>query len=168
MDMRAILALLIVLCGSLCGKALAGGARRRAALLEQLAKGVKLLRIHMTGMGEPVRSALERSGSGLLALVGRAMEDGVSASEAWESVKRREHRRGGHIDALDGEDIQLLDELFSRLGESGREEQELRLGEMSRALETRHGEAQAKLAQANRLYCTLGTLIGLMLGLIVI
>ncbi len=168
MELRLILALCLVLGSALCGKALADGARRRARTLTALEEGTRRLKIHMTSLLEPVRDALERSDCPLYALVGEAMEGGLSAGEGWLRAQRRASRRGGPIDALDEGDRQLLDRLFARLGQSGREEQEALLDAALRGLEERRDEAAGKARQAERLYLTLGLLTGIMLALVVL
>ena len=168
MELRLILALCLVLGSALCGKALADGARRRARTLTALEEGTRRLKIHMTSLFEPVRDALERSDCPLFTLVGEAMEGGLSAGEGWLRAQRRASRRGGPIDALDEGDRQLLDRLFARLGQSGREEQEALLDASAREVARLRDGALKKAGEADRLYVTLGFLIGLMLALIVI
>ena len=168
MEIRVAIALCVVLCGALCGRALADGARRRTETLRALLEATRRLRVHMTSMFEPVQLALEHAGSPLYSTVAGAMGGGISASKAWEQAHRRATRRGGAIDSLLEEDRQALDRLFEGLGQSGREEQELLLASAAEALERLHGAALAKQREADRLYGTLGLLIGLMLALIVI
>ncbi len=168
MELRLILALCLVLGSALCGKALADGARRRARTLTALEEGTRRLKIHMTSLFEPVRDALERSDCPLYTLVGSEMEGGLSAGESWLRAQRRASRRGGPIDALDEGDRQLLDRLFARLGQSGREEQEELLDAALRALGQRRDDAAEKARQAERLYLALGLLTGIMLALVVL
>ena len=151
----------------LCGKAAADAVRRRARTLEGLTEGIRVLRIHMMGLLEPVQFALERSECPLLALVAAGVKDGRSAHEAWGELRGRTARRGGPVDALVEEDLQLLDRLFQRLGQSGREEQEALLSATLQSLELRLASARQKAGEADRLYLSLGLLIGLMLALIV-
>ena len=168
MQGRLILALCLVLCSAFCGRALADGVRRRARALREIVEGLRRLRIHMTGMFEPIRSALEHSECPLLAAVAGGMSDGESASESWHVLEKRGVRRGGPLESLAEADRQILSQLFSGLGQTGREEQELMLGTAIEAMERQREAAQAKVAEADRLYGALGLLIGLMLALIVI
>ncbi len=168
MEIRIALALCVVLCGALCGRALADGARRRAETLQALLEATKRLRVHMTSLFEPVQLALERSDAPLYALIAQAMTGGGSAASAWDRVRRGASRRGGAIDSLIDADRQALGDLFAGLGQSGREEQDLLLTGAIEALERLCEAARAKRREADRLYGTLGLLIGLMLALIVI
>ena len=72
------------------------------------------------------------------------------------------------MDSLIEADRQILTRLFDSLGQTGREEQDLLLSGVIEALERQQQAAQAKAAEADRLYLSLGLLIGLMLALIVI
>ena len=168
MEVRLAVALGLVLCCALCGKALADGARRRAAMLKAMANGARRLRIHMTGMFEPVQVALAHAECPLFALIAREMQGGGSARQAWERVQGAASRRGGPIDCLTDEDKHALSTLFAGLGQSGRETQDLLLGSVIEAIENLHAGAQARAREADRLYATLGLLIGLMLALIVV
>lgn len=168
MEIRIALALCVVLCGALCGRALAEGAQRRVETLCALVEATRRLRVQMTSLLQPVQLALERSGTPLYSLVAEAMTGGGSAATAWEQVRRRAARRGGAIDSLTDADRKALGDLFAGLGQSGREEQDLLLSGAIEALERLCEAARAKQREADRLYGTLGLLIGLMLALIVI
>ena len=166
--MRVALALCVVVGCALCGSAMAMGQRRRVRLLEALLRGVKLLRFHMLRMSEPVRQALISSGCAALEAAGRAMGPGIGAAEAWARVRREAARKGGGLDALTPEDLRALDALFERLGESGRESQEIQLDAACAALERSLEAARRRSAESDRLYLSLGTLTGLMIALILI
>ena len=122
----------------------------------------------MTRMLEPAARALTLTGCPLLEKTGAAMTPGVSAGEAWKTVKAREDRRGGGMDALTREDREALDRLFEHLGESGREQQARLLNDAVTTLEGNLGSARAREGEAERLYGSLGLLVGLMLALIVV
>lgn len=135
-------------------------------LLTGLIRGLEDLRAHMTRMLEPAAQALGFTDCPLLRLIGAAMAPGVSAREAWSKVCAAENRRG--MDALVQEDREVLDQLFEHLGESGREQQNRLLGEAARRLRENLEDACARAGEAERLYGTLGLLLGLMLALIVV
>lgn len=168
METRIALASCAVIACALCGRALADSARRRAQTLKVLSEGLRVLHIHMTGMCEPVRNALEHTGNPLFALVAGSMEAGRSAGEAWRAVKPRALRRGGPADALLEKDILPLDRLFEHLGQSGREEQEALLNDVQQIIAGQCEIARSKAGEADRLYVSLGLLLGLMLALILI
>ena len=168
MEARIALAACVVLGCGMCGRAAAQAIRRRVKLLESLAAGIRALRIHMTGMLEPVQCALERSGCPLFSSVAEYMRDGRSAGDAWRDFRRSALRRGGVGDALAGPELEALDRLFDGLGQSGREEQEALLNGTLAAIEGQLDDARQRAGQADRLYLSMGLLIGMMLALIVI
>lgn len=168
MEARLILGLCLVLFSALIGKVLADGVRRREATLTSVVDGLRRLRIHMTSLFEPVQIALKHADAPLLSMIAEGMSGGESAMEAWKSLEKRAIRRGGAADSLNEADLQILAQLFSGLGQSGREEQDLLLSGTIEALERQRVSAQAKVWEAERLYVTLGLLIGLMLALIVL
>ena len=166
--MRFILGLCVVAGCTLCGSAMAGAQRRRVRLLESVINGLRLLKLHTVSMFEPLPQALGATGCAVLEGVGSQMTPGASAAQAWEGFKKREGRRGGGIDALSPEDVRALDELFSLLGESGRDQQEIALGNACAALSVQLENARRRAAEADRLYVSLGSLIGLMIALVMI
>lgn len=153
---------------TLCGRSLSHGAHRRVELLDSLCRGLRLLKLNMTSMFEPLAHALSSTHCPLLEQVGRALRPGTDAASAWNAVCAREARRGGSMDALCGEDRQVLEGLFRHLGESGRDAQELMLEAAIRRLDENLRAARARALEADRLYISLGLLIGLMLALIVL
>ncbi len=168
MEARLILALCLVLFSALGGKALADGVRGRAKALREIVEGLKRLRLHMTGMFEPVRGALEHSDCPLLNAIADQMGRGEGVPEAWSALEKRGSRRGGPLEYLTEGDRQILSQLFSGLGQTGREEQELLLASAIEAMDRQRDSAQARVGEADRLYGALGLLVGLMLALIVI
>lgn len=168
METRIALAACVVLGCGLCGRAAAQDVRRRVKLLEALAAGIRTLCIHMTGMLEPVQCAMERSGCPLFTSVAGRMQGGKSAGDAWRECRSNVLRRGGVGDALAGTELEALDRLFDGLGQSGREEQKALLNGALAAIEGQLDDARQRAGQADRLYLSMGLLIGLMLALIVI
>ena len=166
--MRLALALCIVIGSTLVGRTLSGSARRRAASLKEIRDGVKVLRVHTVSQFEPVRDSLRSSGCQLLAQVGDRMGEGLGSGEAWLSAKPGLCRSGGLADALSASDVQLLDRMFSQLGQSGRETQEILLSDVLLSLDQACDSARTKAGESDRLYVSLGLLTGLMLALIVI
>ena len=166
--MRFLLALCVVVGCTLCGSAMAGAMRRRVRLLESLSQGLRVLRLHMVSMFEPVQQGLRASGCDVLTAVADGMTPGVSAREAWARVLRTQRRRGGGIDALNPEDIAVLNALFEQLGESGRDQQDILLTGTCAALERQIAAARKRTDEADKLYVSLGALTGLMIALVLI
>ena len=153
---------------TLCGKVAADAVCRRWRVLSALSEDIRNLRIHMTSMLQPMRRALESSGKGLLPLVAEGMSEGCSAGEAWRKVRHGAVQRGGAADSLTEEDLSVLDKLFEQLGQSTREAQEGLIDAALSEIERQRESARIKMAEANRLYVSLGLLIGLMFAIIVI
>ena len=168
METRVALAVCVVLGSALCGKALSDAARRRARTVTDLAEGLKALRLHMTGMLEPLGNALQHSDCPLLAKVGEGMKGGGSAADVWRTARPSALGRGGAADALTDRDAEALDRLFGHLGLGGREEQKALLDGIIADVERLREDAAARAREAERLYTALGFLIGLMLALIVL
>lgn len=166
--MRFALALCVVVGCAMCGRAMASASRRRAETLAALVRGLRVLRVHMLRMFEPVGQALAATECPPLMKIGRAMGPGVSAWEAWSAASPGECRRGGSIDALTAEDRRILEDVFRQLGESGREQQDILLSAAIALLEQNRESAAAGAKEADRLYLSLGALTGLMIALIVI
>jgi len=163
-----VLAICAVLGSTLCGKAAADAVRRRYRVLAALAEDLQTLRLHMTGMLMPLQCALDRTGCALMKQVAESMRQGCSAADAWQLVRGGAMRRGGPADALAAEDIGALDTLFGQLGQSGREEQGVLLDASMETVSRLRDGALKKAGEADRLYVSLGFLIGLMLALIMI
>ena len=166
--MRIALAVCVVLGSTLCGKAASDALRRRFRVLSTLAEDLQALRIHMTGMLMPVQCALGKSGCALLRQVAEGMRQGNSAADAWRAVRESALGRGGPGDALVADDLCALDALFDQLGQSGREEQGALLDASLQTVGRLRDGALRRAEEADRLYVSLGFLIGLMLALIVI
>ena len=166
--MRLVLALCIAVGCAMCGRAVAGAARRRADTLRALRNGLRMLKLHMTGMFQPLKPALSATGCQLLERLAAELRPGEGASGAWARLRIRECRPGGLCDALTREDLAALDRLFDGLGESGREAQELLIAEGIAALDMLYDQARTRAAEADRLYTSLGLLTGLTLALIAI
>ncbi len=168
MDMRVGLAACIVVGSALIGKSLTGATHRRAGALKAVAQGVRNLRVHVVGMSEPLQNALDQSECPLLSRIGGQMRQGMSANESWNTLKSAARRSGGPADALGASDIEVLDRLFERLGQSGREAQDILLTNAVQCLDRLSQAARARAGEADRFYVTLGLLVGLMLALIVV
>ena len=138
------------------------------SVLKTLIDGMKSLQIHMLHMLEPVASALVFTECPLLEQTGRAMTPGTSAREAWTWVKDISSGRRSGLETLAGEDLQTLDAFFHKLGEVGRAEQGLLLNRVIRTLEENLEGARSSAGEAERLYGSLGLMVGLMLALLVV
>jgi len=168
MAIRIVLAVCIVLGCTLFGRALSNAARRRVAVLNRLIRGVKMVRIHITGMLEKVSDALKMSGCDVFIVIGYEMEKGKSAKEAWNAKSEDFMKRCSPLDSLTDKDVELLNDLFSNLGESSRREQEMFLESIIKGLCEQRDGAKVQLNEKEQLYVSVGFIIGLMLALVVI
>lgn len=168
MEIRIMLAVCVVAGSTLFGRSLSSCARRRVVVLDRLIRGTKMLRIHMSGMLENVSEALKLAGYEVFAEIGHEMEKGLSAKDAWYAKKPVFSKRCGPFDALQAKDTEVLDELFEHLGQSGRREQEVVLQSALKRLCEQRESAALQLSEKERLYVSVGFIIGLMLALVVI
>ena len=166
--MRIGLALCLVAGSTLIGKSLATSAHRRTELLKGAAAALRILRIHIVSMFEPVQNSLEQSDCLIFKQVGQKMCQGMSARTAWQEMKPRLRRRGGLADSLTSADEQVLDAIFEQLGQSGREAQDILLTGAIQSLDASQESARVLAAEADRLYVALGLLIGLMMALVIL
>lgn len=166
--MRIALALCLVMGSTFIGQALSASSRRRVALLKNWILGVKMLRIHMSGMLETVDKALRMTDCPAMVQVSENMQNGQSAATAWQSLREKLCRHGNALDALKTSDREVLDNLFENLGQTGRSAQSMHLQSILKQLSDQLENARMQLSECQRLYVTVGFLVGLMLALVVI
>ncbi len=167
MSARVLLAALAAAGCALIGRACAMRCTRRADLLSALPQALLLLRIQMLDRATPTRKALGRSACALFRELAAHMED-KDAAQAWREVRLQETCRGGRLDCLQREDLAVLEDFFGGLGLSGRSEQEALFDAAIRAMTALGDEARKGGAEKNRLYTTLGLLVGLILAILLL
>lgn len=168
MELKLILTAAVVAGCTLCGKAFTHAFRRRAQLLSELVDALKLVRIHVTRMLEPVERALRQSGSTLLEAVANEMSQTDGAAEAWRRLCFECCRRGGVADSLTERDLRALERLFESLGETGRMQQDAAIQSCAEALALARDEARTRRNEAEKLYTSMGALIGLAIAVIIV
>lgn len=166
--MRIVLALCLVTGCTFIGQAMSASARRRVALLKNWIHGVKMLRIHMSGMLETVDKALRMTDCPAMVQVSENMQNGQSAAVVWQGLREKLCRHGNALDALKAGDREVLDNLFENLGQTGRSAQSMHLQFVIKQLSDQLDNARLQLSECQRLYVTVGFLTGLMLALVVI
>jgi len=165
---RIVFALGIILGCTLFGKTMSGTLRRRVSVLNDLIRGVNLLRIHMCERLTCVQDALRSSGCQSFVCVGRKMESGFSAGEAWDLSKKVLLSRGGVLDSLSVDNLEVMNSLFDKMGEMNRQEQDVSLRSTLDQLKKQYESARVQLSERERLYISVGFLTGLMIALSVI
>ena len=168
MKLRLILAAIVVLAGGLCGRSLAWSPARRYRLILELMDALKMLKIQMVDLLEPVDRALVRSGTPTFAAIAGAIGKSGGVEAAWKSVCARERARGGRLDCLTDHDCELLDRLFEQLGQSGRSGQEQVLDACMAALERSQADARERSGRISKLYPAIGLLGGLAVVVVMI
>lgn len=154
----ALCSAVMIFC-AMTGRAFAGANTRRAKLLAELMDALQLLKVHVLDRLMPLETALSSSNSIILSKLGApAGKNGASA--AWNDIKSKELRRGGIMDSLSAKDIQVLDNLFSSLGATGREEQRPIIEAAIRELGLLEAEARQESGDKSRLFTILGALAG--------
>ena len=96
------------------------------------------------------------------------MTPGMSAREAWSRMRSAPMRRRDGLETLTGADLQTLDAFFEKLGEVSRAEQGMILSGTIRTLEENLESARSFAGEAERLYGSLGLMVGLMIALLVV
>ena len=76
-------------------------------------------------------------------------------------------RRGRMLDCLVQSDVRILDELFAKLGASGRDEQNALFSMVLAQLEAAQEQAQARSVETSRMYTSLGALLGIAIGVLI-
>lgn len=166
MILKLSLVLSIVICTTMCGRAMSNTMKRRTAFLQSIIQGLRVLSIHMTGMFENIRDSLIVSECFLLQRVGNGMEPGISANESWQKLRGKSDAGNRFIDFLRQEDIRILDRLFEQLGENGREMQKLLIEGTIQNLESVFQIAEKEMRDAEKLYTKIGFLLGLMVAIV--
>lgn len=168
MELRLVLAAVIVAGCGLCGRSMACSAVRRQRLIGEMLDALRLLRVQIVSMLEPLDRALRQTDLPLFAATADALAGVDRASEAWRAVCARECRRGGAADCLEQGDRDVLDRLFEHLGESGRAAQDAAIRACIEAMEAIHAEAKERAAATGKLYGSVGFLTGLAIAVLII
>lgn len=168
MKLRIGLACAVVIGCALCGRAMVSSLDGRCRLIAELIAALRTMRIHVTEHVEPLKSALQHSGSPLLEEVAKALAQNSEPTMAWARVRKDATNRGGVADCLGAKEIESLDQLFSQLGGTGKSQQDLALLRCIATLEEIEKAEKARLNESARLYTTLGTLLGLAIAVLMI
>ena len=168
MELRLVLAAVIVAGCGLCGRSMAWSAARRQRLIGEILDALRMLRVQIVSMLEPLDRALRQTEMPLFVSVADALAGAGGTSEAWKTVCTKECRRGALADCLEQGDRDVLDRLFEHLGESGRTAQDAAIRACIEALETIHAGARERAATTGRLYGTVGFLTGLAIAVLMI
>ena len=161
-----LLSVIIVACAA-AGRSLSNVHKRRAELLAELLASARVLRLRMLNSLEPIGILLRRSDAKVFQDLGNNLREGASLAELWQELRVRVMRRGGQLDCLAQSDIRILDELFGKLGASGRDEQNAMFSTILAQMETAQEQAQARSAETSRMYTTLGALLGIGISVLI-
>ena len=158
--LKGILMSLILIACAGAGRLLSNARKRRTEALSEVLTAMRVLRLRMMNSMETLGILLRKSDSVVFKAVGNALWEGEGLNECWRHVRDAAVRRGGALDSLTDADMALLDDFFSKLGNSGRDEQGRLFSESIAALEDAQTHARDKYREAQRLYTSLGALIG--------
>lgn len=162
---KGILLILIVTACTAAGRMLSNVRRRRSELLGELLGAVRVLRIRVLNSAEPVSALMRRSDLPMLRNLAEVMGTGIPVEEAWERLKLK---ASGEMDSLDASDRLILDDFFSHLGKSGRDEQDELFSATIARLEDAQSQAKSRLADASRTFTALGALIGVAICILIV
>lgn len=158
--LKGILMALILIACAWAGRLISNARRRRAETLGEILTAMRVLRLRMMNSMETLGILLRKSDSMVFKAVGNALWEGEGVNDCWQHVRDSAMRRGSTLDSLTDADAALLDEFFAGLGNSGRDEQSRLFSVSIAALEDAQTQARGKYREAQRLYTTLGALIG--------
>ncbi len=150
------------------GKILSNGKKRRAEVIGEILAALRVLRLRMLNSMEPLSVLLRKSDSLLLRELGNSLWVGSSLSECWALQKKLSVKKGGLLDSLTAEDIEILDILFDKLGKSGRDEQGELFSTVIERLEQAQIGARRKQTEAARIYTALGALAGVTIAILLV
>ena len=150
------------------GKILSNAKKRRAELIGEILAALRVLRLRMLNSMEPLSVLLRKSDSLLFRELGNSLWVGSSLQECWTLQKKLSMKKGGLLDSLAGEDTEILDVLFDKLGRSGRDEQGELFASVIERLEQAQLSARRKQTEAARMYTALGALAGVMIAILIV
>lgn len=153
---------------ALTGRILANAKKRRAEVIGETLAAVRVLRLRMLNSMEPISILLRKSDSALFRDLGNSLWVGSSLAECWAQEKQRATKKGGMLDSLSAEDLEILDALFDNLGKNGRDEQNELFSGVVAQLEEAQSGARRKQVEAARMYTALGALTGVMIAILLI
>lgn len=168
MAVRWTLAALVVIGSGLCGRAFAASAERRLRLLREMLDALRRLKIQIVNLLEPLDSALTQTGFPLFESVAAHLDAVGNAADAWQAAIGKASKRGQCADCLARPEMEAMERLFERLGESGRADQEEGIRACIASLELACEEARRQSRETGRLYTSVGILTGLALAVLMI
>lgn len=166
--MKWTMALFLVVLCYMAGVSVAAASRRRAELLGELEKELKLLGIRIVSRLETVESALSESGTELFVRISYYLREGEEVLNAWKRVCEENASKGKCADCLLDEELKLLNALFSKLGICSREEQCVEIDTCIARIECIRTAAQEQAMERKRLYPSVALLGGLALCIFVL
>lgn len=150
------------------GKILSNAKKRRAEVISDILAAVRVLRLRMLNSMEPLSILLRKSDCLLFRELGNSLYVGSSLAECWELQKKYSAKKGGLLDSLTQDDLQILGTLFENLGKNGRDEQGELFASVIAQLEEAQQSARKKQAEAARMYTALGALTGVMIAILLV
>lgn len=158
----------LTLAGAVTGRVFADAKKRRADQLSKLCQAIERLPVVMLERRMPLDQALSRVGHEGFNAVSRAMKSERSADMAWKASLGELRAKDGELSALEDDEIEILNGMFSSLGLSGAAEQRILLDGTREALSALYDKARKKADEQAKLYSTLGLLTGLAVAILLI
>ena len=172
MKKKVLTASLLVLCAvvtcTICGHTLSASTVRRQKLLSEILQALRILKVQLGTLLDPLEHALMQTKQGLFMIVAEGLPAAFSPRDAWIQAKTQACARGEQADCLGENDLAALDRLFDQLGSNGREGQMEAINSCILLLEGLYAEAKERSAQVGKVYTSLGFLSGLALALMMI
>lgn len=158
--LKVLLLLLVLMSCAGVGRTLSRMRRQRSEQLGEILAAMRVLRLRMLNTAEPLGVLMRKSDSGLFRNIGNSLWEGAGLNECWLDMRAGQAQLAS-INALNSEDMLILDGFFRGLGSSGRDEQNALFGEVIARMEEAQTQAHKRYQDTARVYTALGTLVGI-------
>ena len=156
--MKEILLILIIGACAASGSAFSYGRKRRHDALVGYLDAMRVLRIRILNSSEPLEILLGRSELGAFQSLALEIAGGKSTDEAWQTWKTRNRKE---MECLTETDVGILDEFFSHIGRTGKDEQDALFSMTLERMETASAQAKVRHAESAKTFTALGALAGI-------
>lgn len=168
MEIKLVLSCAIIVCSTLVGCSTVWATGRRARLLGEILEALDMLEVRMISQLEPLERALFDCGCSFFDAVARGIAEGNSTQEAWKDAVRGNGRADCGVGTLHDAELIALDELFSKLGSTGKGTQAVLLARCTSILRREHEAAMQQAARSGKIHISIGALAGLMIAVLII
>lgn len=166
MTSKLMLALCVIAACTMSGQAMAWSAERHCRQLAAAARAVRMLKIQIVSRLEPLERALLMTDFVPFEEWAKELASGKNDFDVKKNAccKKMEDM----LDCLSDGELRCLNQMFEKLGRSGRETQRETLNACITELETAQAEAGDRARKVSKLYATIGFLSGITIVILTI